>query len=85
MYRESEPFSIFTIYVLLVFSWENMILHADLNYFCKKGTNLSLFKGATDYTFFEVDIWSSRTNYIKYFWIPITSIESFVFQTTTNS
>ena len=57
MYRESEqPSSIFTIYVRFVFLWENMIFHAELNYFCKKGTNLSLFKGAMDYTFVEVDI-----------------------------
>lgn len=60
------------------------LLHPLPLILCDKGNNVSLFKGATDHTFFEDDIWSSRTNYIKYF-VSITLIESFISQTTTNS
>ena len=50
----------------------------------KKGLMCHCLKGLRTIHFFEVEIWSSRTNYIKYFWIPITLIELFVSQTTTN-
>ena len=74
-----------TIYVRFVFLWENMIFRAELNYFCeKKGLICHCSKELWTIHFLKLIYGQEGPITIKYFWIPISSIESFVSQTTTN-